>query len=309
VIIGGGKTAMDAACWLLDQGTPPDDITWVRPRESWILNRAFFQPGQSVVSTFEGVVRQLEAVVELDSIEEIFGRLEQDQVMLRLDRSIQPSMLKGATVSVGERDELERIENVIRFGHVLVIDPDTITLERGSIPTSPRHLHIHCASAGLRYNPPRPVFADANLLLQPLTRVSLSLSAGIIACVEASERSTSEKNRLCPPNAWFDTPFEWIRHLLTGMRTELEWQRAPDVRAWVEASRLNLLKGLEQHPDTTVLTDLRSRFLTALFPALAKLGELALHATPEERSRMFEPEDPPMNPIPEVGHLDNGWSA
>src|ERR1700686_4895285 len=36
VIIGGGKTAMDAACWLLDQGASPDDVTWIRPRESWI---------------------------------------------------------------------------------------------------------------------------------------------------------------------------------------------------------------------------------------------------------------------------------
>ena len=34
VIIGGGKTAMDAVCWLLDQGTPPHDITWIRPRDS-----------------------------------------------------------------------------------------------------------------------------------------------------------------------------------------------------------------------------------------------------------------------------------
>jgi len=48
VIIGGGKTAMDAACWLLDQGTPPGEITWIRPRDSWILNRAFFQPGDGV---------------------------------------------------------------------------------------------------------------------------------------------------------------------------------------------------------------------------------------------------------------------
>ena len=26
VIIGGGKTAMDAVCWLLDRGTPPPAI-------------------------------------------------------------------------------------------------------------------------------------------------------------------------------------------------------------------------------------------------------------------------------------------
>ena len=54
VIVGGGKTALDAICWLLDRGTDPDDITWIRPRDTWILNRAFFQPGQS--RTFEGVV-------------------------------------------------------------------------------------------------------------------------------------------------------------------------------------------------------------------------------------------------------------
>src|SRR5207248_1017746 len=48
VIIGGGKTAMDACCWLLERGTPPDAIVWIRPRDAWILNRAFFQPGNAV---------------------------------------------------------------------------------------------------------------------------------------------------------------------------------------------------------------------------------------------------------------------
>ena len=160
VIIGGGKTAMDAVCWLLDQGTAAHDITWIRPRESWILNRAFFQPGGGVVPTFEGVVLELEAVAECDSIEQVFERLEERQVMLRIDRSIQPSMMKGATASLGELDELRRIENVVRLGHVERIDLDTITLEHGSIPTSPDHLHIHCASAGLSDNPPKPIFAD-----------------------------------------------------------------------------------------------------------------------------------------------------
>jgi hypothetical protein len=287
IIIGGGKTAMDAGCWLLDQGTSPHDITWIRPRDSWILNRAFFQPGEGVVPTFEGVVLELEAVAECDSIEEVYERLEDRQVMLRLDRSIQPSMLKGATASLGELDELRRIENVVRLGHVEHVHLDAITLEQGSIPTSPDHLHIHCASAGLSDYPPKPIFADDTILLQPVTRVSVSLSAGLIAFVEASERSTAEKNRLCRPNPWPHTPFDWTRHLLTGMRTELEWRDAPDLRAWVEASRLNLVKGLDEHPDKTAVADLQSRFVTALFPALTKLDEFASHATPAERVRMF----------------------
>ena len=188
-------------------------------------------------------------MAECESIEQVFDRLEEQQLILRLDPSILPSMIKGATVSLGELDRLRSIGTVVRLGHVTRIDTESITLEGGSAPTSPDHLHVHCASAGLSDNPPRPIFTDDTILLQPITRVSLSLSAGLIGLVEASGRSTAEKNRLCPPNVWFDTPFDWIRHLLSGMRTELEWREAPDVLAWVESSRLNLMKGLDQSSD------------------------------------------------------------
>ena len=289
VIIGGGKTAMDAACWLLDQGTPPAAITWIRPRESWILNRQYFQPGQGVARTFAGVVVELEAIAEYDSLERVYERLEESEVVLRIDRSVQPSMLKGATASRGEVDQLRRIDNVVRLGHVERIDRDAITLEHGSIPTSPDHLHVHCASAGLSDNPPQSIFADDKIVLQPVTRVSLSLSTALIAFVEATGRSTADKNRLCPPNPWPHTPFDWVRHILTGMRTELEWQSVPDLPAWLEASRLNLVKGLDQDPDQAAVADLQARFLTALFPALAKLEEFATQASPAERARMFTP--------------------
>jgi hypothetical protein len=289
VIIGGGKTAMDAGCWLIDHGTRPDDITWIRPRDAWILNRAFFQPGEGVLPTFEGVVVELEAVAECHSIAQVYEQLEEHQVVFRTDRSIEPSILRGATASLGELDELRRIENVVRLGHVERIDENTITLVQGSIPTSPDHVHVHCASAGLSDNPPRPIFADDHIVIQPVTRVSLSLSAGLIAFIEASGRSTAEKNRLCPPNSSPHTPFDWIRHILTGMRTEMQWQGAPDILAWVESSRLNLVKGLDQHADTAAVADLQNRFVTALFPALDKLDEFASHATPAERARMFEP--------------------
>ena len=73
------------------------------------------------------------------------------------------------------------------------------------------------------------------------------------------------------------------------MKTEMEWQGAPDVLAWVEASRLNLVKDLNQYPDKAAVADLQGRFVTALFPALAKLERFASTATPAERGRMFEP--------------------
>lgn len=289
VIIGAGKTAMDAACWLLDQGVAPADITWIRPRDSWILNRKYFQPGRGVVPTFEGVVLELEAVAECDSIEHVFERLEEQHVVFRIDRSVRPSMLKGATASLGEVDQLRRIDNVVRLGHVERIDRDAITLEEGSIPTSPDHVHIHCASAGLSDNPPKPIFSDDTIILQPITRVSLSLSTALIGFVEASGRSTVDMNRLCRPNPWPHTPFDWARHLLTGMKTELEWQSNPELLAWLEAARLNLVKGLNQDAPQALVADLQRRFLTALFPALIKLDEFATHASPAERARIYQP--------------------
>ena len=287
VIIGAGKTAMDAAIWLLDQGTPPDRITWIRPSDSWILNRAYYQPGSGVANTLEGVVVELEAVNECDSIAAVYEQLEANNVVMRLDPDIEPRMLRGATASRGEVDELRRIENVVRLGHVKRIDRDEITLEGGSIPTSADHLHIHCATPGLSDRPPKPIFRDDAITLQPITRVSLSLSAALTGFVEASGRETAEKNRLCRANAWPQTPFDFVRHLLMGMKTEMEWLSAPDVVEWSEASRLNLVKGINEDPDRARVADLQSRFLNALGPALAKFEKFAADATPAERDRIF----------------------
>ena len=46
VIVGAGKTGIDAALWLLSNGVDPDAITWIRPRDSWLLDRAIIQPGR-----------------------------------------------------------------------------------------------------------------------------------------------------------------------------------------------------------------------------------------------------------------------
>ena len=45
VVIGAGKTGIDACLWLLDSGTDPAQIRWIMPRDSWLYDRASFQPG------------------------------------------------------------------------------------------------------------------------------------------------------------------------------------------------------------------------------------------------------------------------
>ena len=290
VIIGAGKTATDAICWLLDRGADPDRITWVRPRDSWSLNRSFFQPGQT--RTFEGIVLQLEAMVASETVEEVYERLEDHGVMLRVDRTVVPTMMRGGTVSLRELEQLRRITNVVRLGHVERIEPDRIVLEGGDVATTSDALHVHCAASGLSDNPLRPIFGDDTITLQLVMRVSLTLSGAFQGLLEASDRTTEDKNRLCAPTAMPHTPFDYLRVVLAGISTEMGWQEAPELQAWLDGSRLNLMNGLDEHGDPDTVRALQGRFFTALFPAFDKLQAFAETATPRERARMFDPTAP-----------------
>jgi hypothetical protein len=289
VIVGAGKTAMDACTWLLLQGTPPEAITWIRPRDAWLLNRVHFQPRLGAIGTFEGVVHEVEALAASATVEEAYDRLAEAGVMLRLDPNVRPSMVHGATVSEAEIAGLRRIEDVVRLGHVQRIELDRIVLEDGAIPTTPDHVHVHCAARGLPLDPPRPIYADDAITLQSVIRMSPTLSAALTGFVETTGRSTAEKNRLLPPNPYSDTAFDFLRAMLVSLNTELGWRDAPDVQAWLDETRLNVLRELPQTADPDRLRALQGRFLTSVFPALARLHELAADVTPAERGRLFEP--------------------
>jgi hypothetical protein len=251
------------------------------------LNRAYFQPGD--VRTFAGAVLLLEAMVASTSVEEVYERLEGDEVVFRTDRAVVPTMMKGGTVSLREIEQLRRIRNVVRLGRVERIDAEEIVLRDGTIPTSPGHLHVHCASSGLSDNPPKPIFTDETITLQLVTRLGLTLSGALQGFLESTDRTIDEKNALCPPTAMPHTPFDYLRCILAGISTEIGWQAAPDLQSWLDASRLNLLHGLADDDSVAGLRDLQGRFLQAVFPALEQLRVFAAAATPEEHGRMFDP--------------------
>ena len=72
VVVGAGKTAMDAALWLLRRGADPDAIAWVRPRDAWMINRRTTQPGpdffHEMMGGAAGQAEVLAAAAALDDI-------------------------------------------------------------------------------------------------------------------------------------------------------------------------------------------------------------------------------------------------
>ncbi len=291
VIIGAGKTAMDACTWLLEQGTPPEAITWIRPRDGWLMNRANFQPGPGAIETLRGVVHELEAVATSDSVDEVYDRLEQAGVMLRLDPAVRPTMAKGPTLSLAELQGLRRIENVVRLGHVRRIEGDHDRPRRRC-----RSRRAPVTSTSTARPPACPECRRARS--SPTTRSPCSASPACTrrspqpwpAILETTDRSTSEKNRLLPPNPYSDTPFDFLRAVIMGLHAEVRWAAEPDVQAWLDASRLNVVKDVASTDDHDELRDLQGRFLTAIFPALEKLRAFRAVAGPAEQELMFDPD-------------------
>jgi hypothetical protein len=245
-VLGAGKTAMDTCQWLLDQRVDPDHIRWIRPREPWILDHAYFQPLDRVAQVVEGRAIELEAAAEAADVEELVERLEAGGLLMRLDTAVEPTMFHTPSLSRAELAGLRSIENVVRAGRVARIGPSEIVLERGSIPTTVGQVHVDCTAKGLPLAPPCPIFEPGRIVIQPVRQNQPAISAAVLGHLEGTRQDDAEKNRLCPPIPYIDRPAQWVEWTLRGLRSEARWQADPDLRRWVEESRLDLARGLQE---------------------------------------------------------------
>jgi hypothetical protein len=278
VIIGAGKTAMDACVWLLQSGVDPADIQWIKPREAWLLNRSYCQPGELVGSFIEGLALQMEAAAKATSIDDLFDRLDHSEQLRRVDRSVRPTMYKSATIADWEIDLLRTIENVVRLGYVRRIERDRIVLQQGSVPTSPGNLHVHCSAPGLRYPPALPIFGADRITLQPVRSGLVPFNAAVVGFIEARRSDDAEKNRLCPTNPFPDAAIDWARTTLIQMRADRGWSKEADITEWLERSRLNASRGLRDRFGDPRLLQAGQRYIENVKPGLAKLTELVAQA-------------------------------
>ena len=246
-VIGGGKTAMDACLWLLGSGVPPELIRWIRPRDAWLLDRAYQQPLDLVAWLIEGVSLYAEAAAQAKDAGDLFRRLEACGQLRRIDPAVEPEMYRCATVSDSELTSLRRIENVVRQGRVVRIGPDQVVLGKGSVPAGAGQVYVDCSAAGLRMAPGRPVFAPGLITLQAVRSCQPTFSAALAGYVEASRPDDAGKNRLCPPNPYPDTAADWIPTTCISLRAQNRWLRDPDLAAWLDRSRLNAACGVRDH--------------------------------------------------------------
>jgi hypothetical protein len=242
VVIGAGKTGMDACLFLLKNGVSPERIGWVMPRDAWLFDRADIQGGQMSARTLNRWgVETFEAIAESESIGELFANLSARGLLLRLDETRQPTMWRCATVTKAELEQLRKIQNIIRMGHVQRLEPQHIVLDQGTTPTSPTTLHIDCTADGLERRPATPVFTGRDITLQSVRMCQQVFSAAFIGHVEAAYDDKTLKNDLCTPVPHPDTPLDYLRTTLGNLLNEGRWAQDADLQAWLKHSRLDFL--------------------------------------------------------------------
>ncbi len=239
-IIGAGKTAMDVGVWLINSGAEPDSISWVMPRDSWLINRLTTQPGMEFFEHAIGSqAMQMEAFANATSVDDLFQRLEACDAMLRIDPDHKPSMFHYATMSKGEIDVLRKIKNVIRLGHVLAVKRDGLQLAQGDVALAPDTVCIDCTASAVEKRPSLPIFQGNKLTLQLVRMPLATFSAALVAYVEAHYDDDATKNKLCTPVPFPDGLGSYPRSTLVCMMNQFAWGQDKRLRAWIHNSRLD----------------------------------------------------------------------
>ena len=240
VVLGGGKTAMDAVGWLLAMGTPAEAIQWVRPRDSWLINRTCTQPGTEFFdAVFGGQLAQMKAFAEGTSPEDIFARLEEAGMMLRIDPVVTPTMFHYATISQGEIDALARVTNVVRKGRVTALTPEAIVLEQGSEPAVPGALYIDCTASAVEVRSPQPIFQGDRIVPQLVRVPQPCFSAALIAFVEAHYEGDEAKNALCRTVPFPHSLKDYLTTNIVNLMNQGAWLGDEKLGAWIRQSRLD----------------------------------------------------------------------
>lgn len=232
VIVGAGKTAIDAVLFLLDNGVAPGRIQWITPNDAWLLDRACMQPDL----VLETVVTMVQSIADCASVEDAFLALEREQVVFRLDPSRTPTRWRCATVDRRELAALRQVQDVVRLGRVQHIGRDEIQLVDGTISVDDGTLFVDCSANGLAKIEPVPLYAPGRVTLQPMFMCQQTFSAALIAHLELLDLDDDRRNAICAPVPHPELLPDLARTLVVTAQNMLRCHR--HMALWLRRSRL-----------------------------------------------------------------------
>ena len=278
-VLGAGKTSVDTVCWLLDSGVDPDAIRWIKPREAWVINRAFTQPLDLVGSSYMQLqANWVSAAAQADDAADFAHRLAAAGVFLRFDDNVDPTMFKGSTMSTRELEQVRQIENVVHLGRVRRIGITDLVLDGGSLPVTSDEVFVDCTASGVRATLPRPLFEPDQIALQYVTVGVIPWSAATVGYIEATREDDAEKNRLCPPVIFSGWSADLLDLVHAGLAGTLARGAEPDFAAWADSARVNPAGTAGSRRDDPDVASAFAILSEHMGPAMQNLARLAPRA-------------------------------
>jgi hypothetical protein len=273
VVVGGGKTSMDVCLWLLARGVPERRISWIMPRDSWLLDRTHYEPGDaSWLARMNALAKQTELVQQADSASDLLLRLNECGQLLRIDPRVVPSRYRCATVSRAELEQLRRIEHVVRLGHVHHLQAGRVELEKGTTSVHSKALYIDCSASGIRSRPTVAVFGERKITLQPIRTCQQCFSSALIAHIELTHDDDAQKNALSKPIALPIRNTDWLPMFVANLANQSAWASHAGLREWLSKCRLDV--GRRVSPLSSEETAVLQKFKAGVGPALANAATL-----------------------------------
>lgn len=233
VVVGAGKTGMDAVLYLLGLGLNPDLITWIMPNDAWLLDRGNIHPD----GLLHSLGKQQEVMAKSETLQALLLNLEADGMLMRIDESVWAEKYRCATVNREELELLRSVKNVIRLGRVISIEEGQVILEKGSLNVAKQTLFVDCTANGLSNRPIVPIFGARKITLQSVSMCQQVYSASLIAHVETTFSDIDVQNKLCRVTPHPETIDDYLYAVGIGAMNNASW--AKHFPKWLRSARLS----------------------------------------------------------------------
>jgi hypothetical protein len=155
------------------------------------------------------------------------------------------------------------------------VEPTRLVFGEGEVATAKDAVIVHCAASGLQYRRLVPIWGTEAITLQPIRTGFPSFGAALAGYVEATRDDDEEKNRLCPPSPYSNTPADWARMQVLGNRASMSFGSQPDVKAWADGVSLNPARIPPDMEGYAELPAAVERFRRYVGEGMVRMAELA----------------------------------
>ena len=183
VVIGAGKTGIDAILFLIDNHVDPNKIIWIVPNDSWYLCRDRFEDINNLSDEFISIMNNVMAANDLN---EVYKKGEELGHYMRLDKTIWPTKMRAATMTSKEMQKIKSVKEIVRKGRIDRLEDNYIIFKSGDkILTNEDTLHIDCSTAGSNFPPVKETIFEGNRINLQMVQIPPSCtSAAMIAAIE-----------------------------------------------------------------------------------------------------------------------------